>query len=116
MTLKKSIIITVIAALFLTGCSNTKVIKQDDSAACNSEANLKLYHQFLEELRRGTSNTQKYITRSSYAAIIGDQCQTFTKGMTITVLEEKETSAKFSASLIKTSDEKTYWMFSDDLD
>lgn len=113
---KQLIAVTLLAGFFFSGCSNTKAVQQDDSAACSSEANLILYSQFLEELNRGSSNMQKYITRARYGAVIGDQCQTFTKGMTVTVLEEKETKAKFSASLIETPDKKTYWMFSNDLD
>jgi hypothetical protein len=113
---KNSILLVLCTGFFLSGCSNTKEIKQDESAACNSEANLATYKQFLEELDRGHSDIQKYITRSRYGAVLGDQCQTFTKGMTVTVLEEKEIKSKFSASLVEAPDKKTYWMFSQDLD
>lgn len=112
----KTLSLIIPIAFILTGCNNEAKVKKDDAAACNSEAIMVTYKHLQDKYSEATAPLDRAMIEGQYNGLVGDRCQTFTKGMTVTVLETKETTDKLSVTLIETPDKKTFWMFSSDLE
>lgn len=101
--------------ILLAGCTAEKRVNKDDAPACNSEATIVLYKELSDEYNKKTTSMGRAIMQGRYEGLIGDKCQTFTKGIALKILEEKQTKSGFSSSLVE-SNGKTYWMYSKDLE
>lgn len=107
--------ISLIALMFM-GCQNEKRVNKDNAPACNSEKNIVLYKTLQDKYDQASGMMQRARIEGEYLGLIGNQCQTFTKGMSVKLLETKVSETKLNISLIETPDKKTYWVYSSDLE